>query len=157
MATLKYKKDSNWVNLTLSNSTILSQVYPVGSLYISNTSTSPASRWGGTWTPVTGYFPYFNASTTSGGSNTHTHALNNGYAQVRYDFTNSPNLQFGMSSHTWSTSNGMMIEFAPTSVNRKKEGELTASSNKAVALAGNSNSASSMPAYRSFYAWYRTA
>lgn len=157
MATLKYKDGSSWVDISLSNASILSQIYPVGSLYISNTSTSPASRWGGTWTSVTGRFPYFNAATSTGGSNTHTHTLNNGYAQLRYDFTNAPNLQMGLASNTWSSTNGMMIEWHSTSISRKLEGNLTPSSTKSTALGGNTDSTSSMPAYRSFYAWYRTA
>lgn len=38
-------------------------IYPVGSVYMSYTSTSPASLFGGNWTAITGHFPYFNNGT----------------------------------------------------------------------------------------------
>lgn len=60
-------------------------VYPVGSVYISYTSKSPASLFGGNWTAITGHFPYFNAGNTTGGSNSvsHNHGLDGtGYADV---------------------------------------------------------------------------
>ena len=51
---------------------IVLKAYPVGAIYISYYSTSPASLFGGTWLAITGRFPYFNAGTDTGGSNTHT-------------------------------------------------------------------------------------
>lgn len=48
------------------------EVYPVGSVYISYNSTSPASIFGGEWTPITGKFPYFNAGNATGGANSNT-------------------------------------------------------------------------------------
>ena len=42
---VKYKKDDSWVNLAL-------EMYPVGCFYSSNSATSPASLFGGTWTQV---------------------------------------------------------------------------------------------------------
>lgn len=42
--------------------------WPVGSVYISYTSTSPSSRFGGSWTKISGYFPYFGSGTSTGGS-----------------------------------------------------------------------------------------
>lgn len=42
--------------------------WPVGSVYISYTSTSPSSRFGGSWTRISGYFPYFGSGTSTGGS-----------------------------------------------------------------------------------------
>ena len=56
---------ATWVNL-------MDIIYPVGSVYSSYTSTSPASRFGGSWTAITGAFPYYNAGTGTGGSNSHT-------------------------------------------------------------------------------------
>ena len=52
--------------------TNLLSMYPVGSVYIAYNSTSPASRFGGTWTPITGRFPYFNAGTSTGGASSQT-------------------------------------------------------------------------------------
>jgi hypothetical protein len=60
-----YIKDSaDW-------NTYLDLVYPIGALYISATSTSPASLLGGTWSSVTGgKYLRANASFDNGGSNT---------------------------------------------------------------------------------------
>lgn len=55
---LKYKSGSSWVDYNLV-------VYPVGALYFSFTSTSPANLFGGTWTPITGRFLYMNAGNSS--------------------------------------------------------------------------------------------
>lgn len=52
LASISIKDNSTW-------NTYLNLIYPIGSVYISYTSTSPATRFGGTWaahsgTPVTG-------------------------------------------------------------------------------------------------------
>lgn len=47
--------------------------YPVGSLYLSYDSTSPAGLFGGTWTDITGRFLYTGKDTTVGGSEKHSH------------------------------------------------------------------------------------
>lgn len=65
MADLKYKNGSNWVS-------IVDLFYPVGSIVMRYTNTSPANSIGGTWTTITGRFPYFNSGNGTGGSNTHT-------------------------------------------------------------------------------------
>ena len=50
---------------------ILGVVYPVGAIYLSTTSTSPASIIGGTWQRVSGrYFRSGTAATQTGGSDT---------------------------------------------------------------------------------------
>ena len=61
---------------TVKGKTILEQTYPVGSIYLSVNSTSPASLFGGTWTQIKDVFllgagdTYSNGAT--GGSATHT-------------------------------------------------------------------------------------
>ena len=60
---------SNWVN-------ILDLAYPVGSVYITTSTTSPASTLGGTWSAISGRFLYGHSSNTpktTGGSSSHTH------------------------------------------------------------------------------------
>ena len=60
---------SNWVN-------ILDLAYPVGSVYITISTTSPASTLGGTWSAISGKFLYghsTNTPKTTGGSSSHTH------------------------------------------------------------------------------------
>ena len=50
---------------------LLDILYPVGSVYMSTSSTNPSSLFGGQWTQITGRFLYCaNESRTTGGSNT---------------------------------------------------------------------------------------
>lgn len=147
-AHLKYKSGSSWIDYNLV-------VYPVGAIYLGFSSTSPASLFGGTWTPITGRFLYCNAGTGTGGNNNHTHSLDNGYAMINYDTTNSPNIQFGTKKTNWSHS-GFMYEWrTPEQINRFPTGPINAGN--AVVLGGNTNSNNNMPSYQTVYAWRRTA
>lgn len=48
-------------------------IYPVGAIYQSTQSTSPASLFGGSWSQITSRFLYATTSSNgTGGSNTHT-------------------------------------------------------------------------------------
>ena len=139
---------ATWVNL-------MDIIYPVGSVYSSYTSTSPASRFGGTWTPITGVFPYFNAGTGTGGSSSHTHGLSDGAAMI----------------DLWHY-NGDRVVFHKNDASKTFSGKATASlylignesgvasespSGHATQLRGSTNSASNMPPYQTLYAWRRTA
>lgn len=48
-------------------------IYPVGAVYQSFSSTSPAAMFGGAWEKITGKFLYANNSTATGGSAKHQH------------------------------------------------------------------------------------
>lgn len=58
---------------------ILAAVYPVGSIYMSMTATSPASLFGGTWEPITDCFiraaDSDHPAGSTGGSWTHTQTV----------------------------------------------------------------------------------
>ena len=111
--------------------------FPVGFVYSSMNSTSPASTFGGSWTEIKGRFPYFNAGTNTGGSSTHSHSLSSGYAKVRWDFSNSPNLQIAKRSDVWSASNGCLIEWYPNYMSRYKETSLCADASCSAELGGS--------------------
>lgn len=66
IGTIKYKNGSSWVDI----------LHPVGSVWLSNSSTSPASLFGGTWTQLTN--AVLRAATSVGyvGSDTHTLTIN---------------------------------------------------------------------------------
>lgn len=145
---------ATWVNL-------MDIMYPIGSVYISYTNVSPATRFGGTWSAITGKFPYFNAGTSTGGSNTHTHGLSNGAAMIDLmSVGGGTALVFGKTNATqkWG-SNG--VPSAPQG-KRYILGESGEAGESFVGgyltgLYGNSNSANGVPAYQTFYAWRRTA
>lgn len=153
---LKYKSGSSWVDYNL-------QVYPVGSVYMSYTSTSPASLFGGTWSAITGKFPYFNNGTGTGGSNSHTHGLGSGFAAVWAGVETPANLSILMKNKSgswsgqgtlsrWTDGNGInnstWIGYTTGTIGTHTVG---------TALGGNTDSGSNMPAYQTFYAWRRTA
>lgn len=82
----------------ISNADIRDFVYPVGSYYISNNSTSPAERFGGEWLEVgddnseQGFFLYAHHGNKTGGTTRHRHIMNTGKAvndsQYIMDFDN---------------------------------------------------------------------
>ena len=124
--------------------------YPVGAVYISYVSTSPASLFGGTWTAITGRFPYFNAGTATGGSNSvvidfnHTHAMN-------LVFSSSYIYNSGLKYTNWesvpqpciATNDSAWTDIGSPAIGSKKTLEKKSWNN--------------MPAYQTLYAWRRTA
>lgn len=62
------------INGTELKNYLLDMIYPVGSIYMSISSTSPATLFGGTWTQITGRFLWATSSTPTqtGGSQTVT-------------------------------------------------------------------------------------
>lgn len=113
--------------------------FRVGYVYISFVSTSPASMFGGSWTAITGVFPYFNAGTGTGGSNTHT-------------LTESE-----MPSHRHNINidgNGSNTYESICMQQKWTRGELITDF---IQYSGGGAAFSIMPKYQTFYAWRRTA
>ena len=124
-----YRNGSNWVNL-------MSQAYPVGAIYISSKSSSPASLFGGTWSPLSeSRYLRLAGAWGVGGSNTitvdnlpsHTHALKG-----------------------WN--------YAPYG-HPAGDGEflLKSGTDPATTTQPTGGGTAFYPAYRNCYAWYRTA
>ena len=132
--------------------------YPVGSVYISYTSTSPASRFGGQWTELKGVFPYFNHGTAPGGSNTHTltvaqmpshsHTFTVNAAYVGWDGTSPGRCFIAGSKSMWDRDGGN-----PTTYTYSK----TDDGAQVISNTGSTNSHNNMPSYQTLYAWRRTA
>lgn len=55
---------------TIDNATICNLIYPVGSIYMSVNSASPATLFGGTWSRINGYYLYAGTGGNIAGSNT---------------------------------------------------------------------------------------
>lgn len=123
---------------------LLDNVFKVGYVWVSYEDESPSGIVGGTWTPITGRFPYFNAGTGTGGSNTvaltvaqmpsHLHQMN-----LRTDATGFGGLAIATSSNDHNVTS-----------NWQDDGG-------GIRHAGGGSAHTNMPAYQTLYAWRRTA
>lgn len=124
---------------------LLNNVFKVGYVWMSYVDASPSGIVGGTWTPITGRFPYFNAGTNTGGSNSITQTV----------------AQLARHAHdrrvaTWAGGlGGRGIATADIDANyvssQADEGE------DAAWFTGSGKAMNNMPAYQTLYAWRRTA
>lgn len=122
-----------------TNAAIGLKAYPVGAVYISYTSTSPAQLFGGTWTAITGRFPYFNAGTGTGGSNTHTLIVNEIPAHKHTNL-----------SGIWGFKTGSYVGYLA-------KGDYYGLNQEEPVSVGGGAAHNNMPAYQTLYAWRRTA
>ena len=128
--------------LKQSNANIKSSVSympPVGYVYISYSSTSPASIYGGQWTQLKSVFPYFTTNVQPGGANSKTLTL----AQM-------PKHRHGLLGWNWLMSDETASNEKAIIVGSDDTGHYTAYS-------GSTSSINFMPAYQGLYAWRRTA
>lgn len=148
-------------NFVLDSHNYVNIIYPVGSIYISNSSTSPASLFGGTWTQIaqgrtligqgTGY-----AVNATGGSETvsltaeqngpHAHPINEQYLHggANGDFANS---------HDGGSLNGW--DYSPSSVNQgARRMTIPATSTNS---SGSGSAHNNMMPYLVEYMWQRIA
>ena len=123
--------------------TLLDAVYPIGSVYSAYTSTSPATRFGGTWSAITERFPYYNAGTDIGGSNTHTLTIDE---MPEHSHKNPITVWYGGDAATYRN-------LYATNSELWSEGDW----NCATAKTGGGEAHNNMPAYQTLYAWRRTA
>lgn len=120
--------------------------FPVGFVYSSYTNTSPGSTFGGTWTPITGRFPYYNNGTGAGGANSHAH--NHGLYGCFTSHLNNIYWRYTDSSISWNNNYNVGVTSNGTSSGAEKDG---------MVIGGTISTASNMPAYQTLYAWRRTA
>lgn len=129
---------------------LLNNVYKVGYVWTSYVDESPSGIVGGTWTPITGVFPYFNAGTGTGGANSVALTV----AQLP---PHMHNLQAGPlgSAAGWDTngSTGDKLHYASTKPGRN----IFEFYSKHTTSTGSGESINTMPAYQTLYAWRRTA
>nr|UVY18035.1 MAG: protein of unknown function (DUF859) [Bacteriophage sp.] len=120
---------------------LLDNVFKVGYVWISYTDTSPSGLVGGTWTPITGRFPYFNAGTGTGGSNTHTLTVGEmpGHNHATVANGKSGNVSEG-AGYTVPVHNDYGSDYSGVT-----------------STEGDGKPHNNMPAYQTLYAWRRTA
>ena len=134
------------------SSALLNLVYPVGTIYTSTVSTSPATLFGGTWSQITNRFLYATAgpSKQTGGEETHTLTLDEipahthtGQAMIdavfTFDYQNVP------------ASSGQTGGYKAVKAVQSDGADISVASN------GGGQSHNNMPPYMTVYAWERTA
>lgn len=142
---------------TIKGKTILELTYPIGAVYISEDSTSPASLFGGTWERIKDKFilaagdTYSNGAT--GGSSTHSHSadnlvalftMNNDSSKMHLDAQNK-------SVSSWTTNRKYTINSnwsAPGVGNSDTLG---------TTVVGTTGNTSTLPPYEVKYMWKRIA
>lgn len=132
---------STWTN-------ILDLVYPTGSVYVAYTSTSPATRFGGTWTAITDRFLIGAGSSYAGGAwgGEATHTLSQEEMPWHKHTDNS--------RITWSSEDGEGIIYPGWSHATKIRVD---SVTVETAAAGGGQAHNNMPPYIAVYMWRRTA
>ena len=84
---------------------IKSQIYPIGSIYISLSNEDPKTLFGGTWEKVEGKFLLSSSNDikagVTGGSLSHSHTLDSGYAMIE---TTNNDLQYKQYSKEFTPS-----------------------------------------------------
>lgn len=119
------------------------KLYPVGSIYLSYVSTSPASLFGGSWTQITGRFLRAANDVSTGGADTHTLTISE----------MPPHQHQQQFSHTADGGNVYMVPDAKGTCGESWEGY----SWPWTKLNGGGEAHNNMPAYQDVYAWRRVS
>lgn len=142
-------------------------IYPIGSIYMSYTSVSPASSFGGNWVAIAGRFLYCNNGTSTGGANSKTYNFNHNHAMtLNKDRSTGPwsyvEKQYGIGYHAGDAA--VQIEPILTSTSASIS---TLTQNDCngpnVTMGGNTplslddKTIDTMPAYQTVYCWRRTS
>ena len=131
-STVSNKANTNHTHTTsqISGIATLLQCYPVGSIYISYSSTNPSTLFGGTWTQIEGRF-------LIGVSNTYSVGSTGGSASTSLDFRLGGD--YGLEGEAWK--GRVLVSYLYYSGTPEFE----------------SRSIPTMPPYIAVYMWRRTA
>ncbi len=140
---------ATWVN-------ICDVFWPVGSIYMSYSSTSPANLFGGQWTQISGRFLYPSTSAGStGGSNTHNHPLSDLGAACIDTIGNSSWLNVASnSSSRYELPTLNLYKWAYQIMARNPSSETAFHGTN---LMGTTDNRETLPSYITVYCWRRTA
>ena len=137
---------------------VLDRIQPVGSLYFSTNTTSPASLFGGTWERYAQGRVMVSASDTdtdftvgkTGGEKTHKHGLiDDAYAMISWDANGGVALSREVMS-SWNSNVRVHNVLMPLIAD-------TGTRSQGIHLGGNTDDASSSMPYIAVYIWRRTA
>lgn len=137
---------SGWIYSRALSTLILEAVYPIGSIYISVNSTSPATLFGGTWKAIKGKFLL--------GANSSTYKAGSTGGEAAHTLTNNemPNHQHSI----WFPNSGgeQSAEIGYPEAGSKNTYYAEASKTSG---AGGGAAHNNMPPYLAVYIWKRTA
>jgi len=129
--------------LTVNSKTLLDWTHPVGSIYISTVSTSPATLFGGTWTQIKDTFLL-----TAG--DTYTAGDTGGEATHLLTIDEMPSHNHNNLKPRWNTNPGANAVYGST-------GEGSGAQYDYLFYSGGDQPHNNMPPYQVVYAWERTA
>lgn len=143
--------ESGWIYSRALSSLILEAVYPVGSIYMSVNSTSPATLFGGTWQAIQGKFllgAYGNTykAGSTGGEATHTLTVDEMPKHTHSMYSGNSG-----APDTWEPDGG---SYLVDSVTQDKH---TWWASLGMNYAGGGAAHNNMPPYLAVYIWKRTA
>ncbi|WP_417088882.1 Gp37-like protein [Eubacterium maltosivorans] len=132
----------------IQNKTFLDRTYPVGSIYMSVNSTSPATLFGGTWVEIQGRFLLGRSSSYGNGST-------GGAASVAISTAQMPS--HGHTIRGWNIgANGALPSTTPYNwIGYEQSGWYSAEG--VITKTGSGSAHDNMPPYLAVYMWKRTA
>lgn len=132
---------------------IMNQIYPVGAIYMSTTSTSPETLFGGSWTQIKDTFLLAAGTTysagTTGGEATHKLTTSELPSHNHKDL-NWTTDTYHCSLDSGSSGNGIKLSYTGTSINH-------ITGNFRTGYTGSGTAHNNMPPYLAVYTWKRTA
>ncbi len=133
---------------------IVDTIYPVGAVYISIESTSPASLFGGSWTAISSGYALW--TTTSSGGSTLSAGLPNITGTLGFEFmTNTRTHVAGTGALSGSSFSGSDTHGGAGSSQKEDYLSLSFSASNSNSIYGNSSTVQP-PAYQ-VYAWRRVS
>lgn len=121
---------------------LLDWVYPVGSIYVSEQQTDPASLFGGTWTPITDTF-------LLAAGDTYTAGTTGGEAEHKLTVSEMP-------SHTHKYGNYYTMQYSYYSGGKRFVSAEVDDLATGLQNTGGSGAHNNMPPYLAVYMWRRT-
>ncbi len=142
-------------------------IYPIGSIYMSYTSTSPTSLFSGNWAAITGKFLYCNNGTSIGGANSKTYNFNHNHTMTLSKSRSTGTWDYILNQYEIGYHAGdaaIQYEVVLTSTSASMSVLLSTNCNGPnVDMGGNTplpldnKTIDTMPAYQTVYCWRRTS
>lgn len=145
-------------------SVLLNELHPVGSIYTSINSTSPAELFGGTWEQIQDVFIYAAGSKLAGATGGEENHVLSVAEMPSHNHTGTTSTN-GDHSHKWYytidtfTGNAYHNNVKDTNTNKSKDTSTNGAHNHTFTTnsTGSSNAHNNMPPYLVAYMWKRTA